>query len=493
MPPLVDFTTRASIDRTPWAHPFLRREKLARFKAYSKEIWRAALAHRARAPRALNAAFSVNLAQTMYKWGQLAVAGGSSATLYLHPQDTSALSRPEWEEFDGEFSGVLDGPGFRRAHPDVTCRLPCHDAPNDGAELLTAYTPGVDPALAEKLRARTPTVRHQELLALEGMYPYFAWAELLAGYEVSCVASAPFPAFASGKPYCIFSVGGDLQFDCGRTDSLGKAMRLSFAGGRFILVSNPHTLGHSRRLGLNNSVYFPYAMDSNRYRPGPARYAAEWRERFGGDVFVLTTARIDDDVKGLGPGILRTLFQVAAERPGVRFIFLGWGKDVDRLTERAAANGLQDRFIVLPPVGKTRLIDYYRSADVVLDQLVMGYQGATALEAASVGKPVVMHLRQEQYEPLYGGDVAPVEQADSAESMQAALLRLIDSPRLRRERGRMMRDWLLRNHGQDRMTSILLALMQFAADQVPLPEGLDNPLDDSLSPEEEAYHEACLQ
>jgi glycosyltransferase involved in cell wall biosynthesis len=484
---------RASVDNTPWAHPFLRTSQIARFKAYSEQVWAAALAHRERAPRQLNAAFAVNLAQTSYKWAQLAQSAGSDATLYLHPQDASALSRPEWEEFDGEFADVFDGAGFLRAHPELAPRVPCVMPPNEGGELLTAYTAGVDSPAAAALRERSPSVRHPELLSLLGMYPYFAWAELLARHEVTMVSSAPFAAFASGKPYCIFSVGGDLQFDCGRTDALGQAMRMSFDAGRFILASNPHTLGHCRRLGFNNPVYFPYAMDSDRYCPGDGVHRREWAERFGGDVFVLATARIDSDVKGHTPAMIDALFRIATERPGVRFVFLGWGKDVERLKARAAAIGLHDRIVVLPPVGKTRLIDYYRSADIVLDQFVMGYLGATALEAAAIGKPVVMHLRDEQYQPLYSGDVPPVEHADSAAPMYSALMRLIDSPTLRAERGGLMREWLVRNHGQERMTPLLVALLQFTADNGRLPDGLDNPLDDALSAEEIAYHEACLQ
>ena len=260
-------SARASVDNTPWAHPFLRPGQIARFKSYSEQVWAAALAHRERAPHRLNAAFAVNLAQTAYKWAELAQAAGSEATLYLHPQDGSALSRPEWEEFDGEFADVFDGAGFLRAHPELISCVPCVVPPNEGAELLTAYAAGPGSPQAIALRQRAPTVRHSELLSLLGMYPYFAWAELLARHDVTMVSSAPFAAFASGKPYCIFSVGGDLQFDCGRTDALGQAMRMSFAAGRFILASNPHTLGHCRRLGFNNPVYFPYAMDSDRYSP----------------------------------------------------------------------------------------------------------------------------------------------------------------------------------------------------------------------------------
>src|SRR2546421_12402448 len=92
----------------------------------------------------------------------------------------------------------------------------------------------------------------------------------------------------------------------------------------------------------------------------------------------------------------------------MRFVFLSGGADAGEVAKRIERAVLQKNFIMLPPVGKLRLIDYYRSCDCVLDQLVYGYYGATGLEALSVGKPVVMRIRTDHYGPLYGGDVAPV-------------------------------------------------------------------------------------
>ncbi len=325
------------------------------------------------------------------------------------------------------------------------------------------------------------------------MYPNFRFAEQLARHEVIYIASAPFPAYASGKPYCIFSVGGDLQFDAGRTDDYGKAMRLAFASARFILVSNPHTLGHCRRLGFDNAVYLPYPMDTDRYSPGPGAARSEWVERYGGKVFVLTTSRIDAAVKGHSDDFFGAVAEVARARSEVRFLFLGWGAQADSLRARIGALGLANQLIVLPPVGKKRLIDYYRSSDVVLDTFVYGYYGATALEAAATAKPVIMKLRTEHYAPLYRGDVAPVLNASTAAEVREWLLKLADSETLRIESGRALREWIVRTHGEQKTAPLMLALLQLAADRRPAGNRADNPLRVPLSEEEREYHRQCLQ
>ena len=160
---------------------------------------------------------------------------------------------------------------------------------------------------------------------------------------------------------------------------------------------------------------------------------------------------------------------------------------------RVHAAEVQDQFILLSPVGKKRLIDYYRSCDIVLDQFVYGYYGATALEAAAIGKPVIMKLRHEHYAPLYRGDVMPALNAATPVAMGQALLTLVDNHNFRLHKGLEMRRWLVRNHGEEKTLPLLLALLRMTADNAPLPEELVNPLWTEVTEAEQAYHRACVQ
>jgi glycosyltransferase involved in cell wall biosynthesis len=269
-------------------------------------------------------------------------------------------------------------------------------------------------------------------------------------------------------------------------------MGLAFAAARFFVIGNPHPLGHCRRLGLTNAVYLPYPINDDIYCPSEGRARREWIERTGGDTFFLSTARIDKAVKGNAEELWQALGDVCRTRPGVRFVFLAWGHSAAELRQRIAGHAdLKDRLLFLPPVGKKRLIDYYRSCDAVIDQFVYGYYGATALEAAAVGKPVVMHIRPEHYGPLYAGDVAPVSNATNPVEAAAEVAAIADSTDLRAEKGRQMRDWLVRNHGKERSGRRLMAILRMTADRVPTPPGLDNPLSDVESEAEKRYHNAC--
>lgn len=494
--PVVEAASRFnSVDDTPWSHPYLSANNIGEFRSYSEKIWDFALNRYRASDTPLNIAFLVNMAQNMNKWARLAQRYGATASLYCHPMDESAINAPQWEDFDGECGDFFDGKSFLASYGSTSLDVPTFTIPMGDQGLLQAWENSRqcgDWAPVHQVLAKT-SIFPEAAFAYQGGYPYLDWARALEQYDVMYACSVPIAAYLSGRPYCFFSVGGDLQFDCGLSTDFGMVMRLAVNRAKFILVSNPHTLGHCRRLGFQNAVYLPYPMDSSRYAPGSERSRSEWEEKFGPGVYVLTTSRIDRGVKGHDESFLDALFAVARARSNVRFVFLGWGNDMNAFRERVAMEGLQNQIIILPPVGKTLLIDYYRSCDVVLDQFVYGYYGATALEAASVGKPVVMKLRVDQYEPLYKGDVAPVENAETPDEMRKALLKLIDNQSYRQEKGHAMRSWLIRNHGEEKTTTLMLALLGLAAEKVDIPKDIVNPLCIPLSDEEIAYHQACLR
>jgi glycosyltransferase involved in cell wall biosynthesis len=467
-----------NIDHHPWDNPYLTHENISKFRTYSTDVWRFTLDYLDAHPEPLKCAFAVNMAQNAYKWAKLAQKYGASVGLFPNPMDTSAVNLPEWEEFNGEFPDLMDGDNFLKTYPDIQVQVPSFSVPMEGSELYSAFR---DFCLGSRipllhLMSKSRTLRHEILLAYDGFYPYFATAKALADYDVIYAASNPLPAYASGKPYCAFSVGGDLQYDCGKSDDLGKLMSLSFNAARFLMISNPHAIGHCRRLGLTNGIYLPYPMDASIYSPGEGQARKTWETTYGEGVFVLATSRLDKKVKGQSDELFQALVDAAKIRPELRFVFLAWGNSLPDFQAKIADLGMGNQFILLPPVGKKRLIDYYRSCDIVLDQFVYGYYGATGLEAASIGKPILIKLREEQYAPLYAGDVAPMINVSQPHEVFAALLRLVDNPDLRVQIGKDVRAWLLRNHGEEKTMPLLLGLLRLAADQVPLPKDLINPL-----------------
>jgi glycosyltransferase involved in cell wall biosynthesis len=485
-----------SEDLFPWEHPYLTAANIRRFREYSLAVRDIALRRRRATPRELDIGFCINIAQNTYKWARMIQAAGTRATLYLHGWDQRALSCPEWEEFDGEWPDVMDGPGFRAAFPKLRAAVPCTTYElHDFGPYYNAWQSWKrgdrKPLLA--LQALNPNLHFDSVLAYDGLYAYLLpWANELSRHDVTCSAYFPIPAYLSGKPYCAFAIGADLQTECGLANSTGQLQAMAFHGARFLWLSNPHSLGHCRRLGFKNALYVPYPMDDSRYCPGEPQARKEWEQRFGPGFYVLSTARLDQAVKG-NTGLFDDLALLTLRLPSVRFVFLSWGADAGALAQRIERSGLQKHFIMLSPVGKARLIDYYRSCDCVLDQLVYGYYGATGLEALSVGKPVVMRILTEHYDPLYGGDVAPVLNCPTHDAVPKAIESLARNAEYRAGIGAESRAWLVRNHGERVTIPLMLAILQFTMERGLLPEELRSPLWDEESLEETHYHQSRSQ
>jgi glycosyltransferase involved in cell wall biosynthesis len=486
----------SSQDRAAWRHPFLTEVNIRSFREYSNSIWDFARDYAYKRSEPLKIAFLVNMAQNMYKWAMMAQRQGAVVELFPLAWDKSAIGAPEWEEYDGEWPDIYDGPGFLKANPGIRPEVPCRRIlieAYDFYDRFNWFLKGTRKPLLNML-VKAPSLRHELMMSYQKNrhFNYFHWAEEVAKFDVAYGTSSPLAAYFSGKPYCVFSCGHDVEDDIGRGDQYGQVMNLCYNAAKFLMISNPHTLGHSRRLGLTNGLYMPYPMDDRRYCPGQGNARDEWEATTGGRFFVLMTARLDPEVKGQDEKLFDALIQVTRQRPATRFVFLGWGEGVSRFRDRIATAGVSDRFFILSPVGKKRLIEYYRSCDVVVDQFLYGYYGVTALEAAAVGKPVVMRLRTEHLDPLYSGDVMPALNCSTAEEVTKALISLCDDQAQRLSAGENMRAWLLRNHGEEKTMPMLMALLRLTADQVPLPLDLVSPLWAEETDEEKAYHQSCL-
>ena len=486
-----------SIDEHPWKHPFLADSNIKRFRQYSEQVWDYAVDYQKKHPEPIKCAFVVNMAQNMHKWARLAQEYGAEVALFLNPMDKCAISCPEWEEFDGEHSDIFDVDGFLRNNPNIRLEVPVYRIPMNGDGFILAWEQfykGERRPLLE-LISKAPGMRHEALVSHIGFYPYYQWAKALTEFDVLYATSLPLAAYASGVPYCTSPVGGDLIYDCGRGDDYGRVMSLSFNASRFMTFScNAQNMGHARRLGFTNGLFLSYPMDSNRYYPGEGRSRELWESRYGKGVYVLMTSRLDKQIKGQDESFLNSLIKVSNSNPNLYFIFLNWGESAAEFQNAIDDAGMNHRFIVLSPVGKKRLIDYYRSCDIILDQLVLGYYGATALEAAAVGKPIVMYLRDEHYRAAYNGDVMPVMNVRTPSEVGQAILALAASKELRERKGSEMRNWLMRTHGEEKSVPLMLSLLRLTADRISLPDELlkMNPLLDPINEEEIAYHNSCL-
>lgn len=93
-----------------------------------------------------------------------------------------------------------------------------------------------------------------------------------------------------------------------------------------------------------------------------------------------------------------------AAAKGTRFVLAA--------VERLRDEGLKFDFRLLGGMPHAEARKVYEQADVIVDQLLSGATGVMTLEAWALGKPVVVNLRRDLFEPFYGMSDLPVANAD---------------------------------------------------------------------------------
>lgn len=470
-------------DPAPWDHPFLTSANLLAMRRFTEDLL-ADLDRRfeAEAPArlaALRFAFTGNIANNMYQRLRALSAHGTTSDLILNPQDTNLMSDPRWEEFDGAVPADVD-----RLDESVLANGTVR--PLTGRTIATAQTSDW-PSRLEELRR---TYRPKDLERWPEFFSLLPMLETLRGYDAVFGAQVPFVPYLANMPYLLSQTGSDMRIAANRGDSYGELHRAAYRNATAFLIVNPWSLAHARQFGLRNMILLPAILDETIYRPGPPILREEWRAQVGGEFFVLSTARMNDELKGSSVA-LRGFARFARQMPGARLVIVEWGQEKDLARKLLGEAGLAERTVFLPLSGKRRLIACLQSADCLLDQFVLKQMGGTAREALGCGLPVVMRANAVHYDALFDGAL-PVLNAATEEEIAAAMQRLHDEPDHRDAVKAASRQWFLDNISGARWAKSYRTVLAACALRIPF-DFSDSPLQQPLDEEERAYHRDGLE
>lgn len=108
--------------------------------------------------------------------------------------------------------------------------------------------------------------------------------------------------------------------------------------------------------------------------------------------------------------------------------------------ETLQRRGLKFDFKLIEGMAQPEAREWFRKADVIVDQLLIGATGVLTLEAWALGKPVVVNLRPELFNAFYETDDLPVVQAnpDTIVESLAAIITDADRREVLSQRGRSL-------------------------------------------------------
>jgi glycosyltransferase involved in cell wall biosynthesis len=272
-----------------------------------------------------------------------------------------------------------------------------------------------------------------------------AWFE---GYDlIQAYALEPINAFlyAGRRPYVAFEHGTmrDIPFE---DSSRGRLLTLAYQKAGKVIITNPDVIIAARRLGLTNYLFIPHPVDETKYVPRPTPLRARLMNRYQTEMILFAPSRHDWDVKR-SDLLLKAFARFRkATRLAPVLVLCTWGQEVERSKRLIADLSLDASVVWMPPLNKTKLIDFYNASDVVLDQFAIGTFGTVTPEAMACGKPVMLHFDRAVHEWCYT-EMPPVVTARTETEIYERLVELSGDPGYRNALGQASREWIVKHHG----------------------------------------------
>ena len=409
---------------------------------------------------------------------------GVNADVYVHDYGITCLSCPEWEEGDFDVHAVsMKNPDWSKVsmkndwkRPEWVKSVPpptWHRLPySQDDPFIECMESSLNVRLSYKeYRIVVESLKRRGLpdLSFEEISRYFdiyRWERMVADYDIvvaygvepiNCLVDYP------AKPYIAVDYGTPLRDMIGQGKSRVynlQLLRASYTMADYVILTNPDVRDIVDQVGLRNYIFIPHPVDETRYAPGPSQVRAELESRFGKDVVVIfAPARHNWSVKG-NDKMIQAFSKLVKEHSAPLVLILNsWGEEIERSKALLRSEGLEDKVIWLPLISKFQMVEYYRAADIVLDQFNIGTFGLTTPEAMACGKPVVLHFNPKVHTWCFT-EMPPVLQAQTPEEIYEQVRRLIIDPELRRQIGEKSREWVIQHHGWEKVANLHIELYQ---------------------------------
>lgn len=397
---------------------------------------------------------------------------GIAADLYYYDFDI-CLAQPEWEdaEIEGEFD-VRD-PSWRKrviikeyqqpawAHAinmetqQWRIRIPWAN-PHGGrfAASLAKWQRRMNRlfpawqqyrAVRDRLRPLNIDITFRESLLHFDIYRFHKIAknyDLIQAYGLE-----PISCLVEEKPYIAYEFGTmrEIPFE---NSPRGRLLAAAYQQADRVIITNPDVLPMAKRLGLENYVFIPHPVDEEKFCPGASSVRQQMEQELGNDLVVLfAPARHDWEVKGT-PKMIRAVSRLIKEHssPKIVLILAKWGQELEKSKSLIAAEDITPHVVWLPVLPKKKMVEYYRAADVVLDQFHIGTFGLITAEAMACGKPVITHFDPQIHQWCFV-QMPPIVRAYTTEEIFEQLRVFVKDPQKRKQVGESSREWIVRHHG----------------------------------------------
>lgn len=138
---------------------------------------------------------------------------------------------------------------------------------------------------------------------------------------------------------------------------------------------------------------------------------------------ILQVGRLDHQIKGQHL-LIEALATLTRKGIGATATFMGGGKSLEYLKEKAAAEGVADKVDFMGAMSRSEIYAQIRDYDIVAQPSIVEGFGLTIAEAMSAGVPVAVADIAGPMEIVAGGQLGEVFRQGDSQSLAEALLRI---------------------------------------------------------------------
>lgn len=263
-------------------------------------------------------------------------------------------------------------------------------------------------------------------------------------------------------PYLAFATGSDyrevVQFGSGFIAEMTKE---HFRKANKMLLLNTDMVKIPPTSDFERPIFFPFVINEEKYSPKHVEKPVELQ----GKLLCFMMSRLDFGISDMqnnrssmkGNEKFFFAFRDYIEKFGnAHAIVVDRGSDKDYAKTLIKELGIEEYITFVPELNELERVNFMRMADVVLDQFQIGAFGLGALEALSVGKPLITFFDNETV-PFCYDHPPPILNAQSSEEIFHQLVE-VSKKDVREKYSLNSRNWILRHHSREVVVPKLIDL-----------------------------------
>jgi ubiquinone/menaquinone biosynthesis C-methylase UbiE/glycosyltransferase involved in cell wall biosynthesis len=286
---------------------------------------------------------------------------------------------------------------------------------------------------------------------------FFPQYEIIFGY-----AYAAIPALLSSTlPYVAVEIGTmrDLPFE---DSAEGRLLALAYRAASHVIITNPDVIRSAKELGVKDYTFVPHPLDEEVYKPLTTKERLNLHREYEAEYLLLAPARQNWDIKG-NDKYLTAFAEIVKTGISARLLIPAWGQDVEQSKDLVKRLGIESKVVWLDPMPEGRLVKFYNSVDLVLDQFGNCRTfGLITPKAMACGVPVVLSYDPNIHKWCFQEQPPVIQAEDEGEIFQAMHYYLTNDDE-RNLLSHRCRDWVLNHHSRDivigKIDSVLEAVL----------------------------------